>query len=278
MTRAHTVPAPDPGTVDAAAARYAASPIRNVAVVPAPRLAELATAGRCFPSGPRGEPGCGDFFEVLVLDDDRSLIAVGDVAGHGPAAAARMRALRAENRALALAGLSPAETLARLDMFQVRQGIEELATLWLGIYDRATECLEYSSAGHLPPVLARGRGGARLLAETSAPPLGSGYVRTYVATDAVPFPAGALLIAYSDGLVERAGLDLEHQIETLRGIVDQIYRPKLGPEAALNKVLDLALQRLPRSPIGAPDDVCILAVHRLAAVNNDGTAPHDMAR
>jgi serine phosphatase RsbU (regulator of sigma subunit) len=221
----------------------------------------MATAGRCFPSGLRGEPVAGDFFDVFSLNDEQVLIAVGDVVGHGLGAAARMAGLRAENRQLTLAGLSPAEVLRRLDLFQCRLGLEELATLWLGIYDRTTDRLEYASAGHPPPVLADIEGGTRLLAEASAPPLGSGHVGGHATVDNVSLAAGALLVAYSDGLIERADLDLEHQMEALRLIVEQVYEPALS-QTALDRLVDLVLQRLPRSAVDAPDDVCILAVHR----------------
>jgi serine phosphatase RsbU (regulator of sigma subunit) len=240
----------------------------NVALVPAPPLVAMATAARCFPSGGRGEPVAGDFFDVYPLDHARTLIAVGDVVGHGVAAAGRMAALRAENRVLALVGLSPAEALRRLDMFQCRLGPEELATLWVGIYDRTTDRLEYASAGHLPPVLADVDGYTRLLSPASAPPLGSGYVGSHVVDITIPLAAGTLLVAYSDGLIERADLDLEDQMEALRGIVEQVYDPPLN-QAALEDLVESVLARLPRGPADSPDDVCILAVHRPT-----GSIPH----
>jgi serine phosphatase RsbU (regulator of sigma subunit) len=70
-----------------------------------------------------------------------------------------------------------------------------------------------------------------------------------------------LLVTYSDGLIERAGLDLEHQMEALRRIVEDVYEPAMS-QAALEGLVERILQRLPHSPIDAPDDVCILAVHR----------------
>ena len=228
-------------------------------VTPAPRV-EMASAGRCFPSGLRGEAIAGDFFDVFSLDENRTLIAVGDVVGHGVAAAARMEALRAENRELAVRGLAVAEVLHLLDLLQCHKGPEELATLWLGIYDRRTSWLDYSSAGHPPPVLAGVDGPTRLLAEASAPPLGTGQVDPHVMADRVRLPPGALLVTYSDGLIERAGLDLEHQLEALRLIVDKVYEPAMS-QPSLEQMVERILQQLPHSPVDAPDDVCILAVH-----------------
>jgi serine phosphatase RsbU (regulator of sigma subunit) len=265
MTRAVGTSASGPPGACITTTPFARMPNQLRAVAGDGRLTEVTTAGRCFPSGLRGEPVAGDFFDVFTLDEARTLIAVGDVVGHGLAAATRMEALRADNRALALLGLSVAEVLRRLDLVQCGRGLEELATLWLGIYDCTTDCLDYASAGHLPPVLAGVEGGrATLLAEASAPPLGSGEVGRHVQIDRVPFPVGALLVAYTDGLIERADLDLERQIEALRRLVEQVYEPECG-EGVVERLVDQMLRLLPQSPLDAPDDVCILAVHRSRA-------------
>ncbi len=252
----------------ATSSRDVEEPASGVAV--ARRSTEMATAGRCFPSGLRGEPIAGDFFDVVALDEDRTLIAVGDVVGHGVEAAGRMHVLRAENRALAMDGLSVVEIARLLDVLQCSRGPEELATLWLGIHDRRTDWLEYASAGHPPPVFAGVDDPAHLLSAASAPPLGSGFVDRHVLVDRVRLAPGGLLLAYSDGLIERPGLDLGDQMAGLRAVVEEIYVPALS-QAALERLVDRVLRRLPHDPVEAPDDVCILAVHRpLVAMGDVG--------
>ena len=221
---------------------------------------EMASVGRCIPSGLRGEPAAGDFFDVFALDGARTLIAVGDVVGHGLDAADRREVLRGEIRELAIGGQSIVEIMQQLDVLNCGRGPEELATLWLGIHDQTTDWLEYASAGHLPPILAGADGEARILSEASAPPLGTGHVDRHILVDRTRLTAGALLVAYTDGLIERAGLDLEHQIQALRGIVAELYVPALSA-AALERLIDGVLRRLPTSSDAVPDDVCILAVH-----------------
>jgi serine phosphatase RsbU (regulator of sigma subunit) len=141
--------------------------------------------------------------------------------------------------------------------------------LWLGIFDRTTDWLHYVSAGHLPPVLATVERDTCLLSEASAPPLGTGEVCRHVLADRMRFSAGALLIVYSDGLIERAGLDLEDQIEMLRGIVHETYVPALS-QTALERLVERVLRRLPIDHTNAADDVCILAVHRPMVPMGDG--------
>ena len=58
-----------------------------------PHLDRLALAARYLP-GAEGTQAGGDWYDVVELDDDRVAIAVGDVVGQGPAAAAVMGQLR----------------------------------------------------------------------------------------------------------------------------------------------------------------------------------------
>jgi serine phosphatase RsbU (regulator of sigma subunit) len=225
------------------------------------RTLDLTLAARCLPAMRSGQPMAGDFYDTWLLDDHRLLIAVGDVAGHGVGAGSRMRKLRAGVCRGALWRSSPAELLGLLDETYVLGSDDDIATLWLGVYDCGTGMLSYASAGHLPPVLAEVGTRPRLLAEASAPPLGTGAVAEYVCTHEIEWPAGAFLVAYSDGLVERPTLDLDDQIDQLRGLAG-LAASELGtaasPRMLAARLLDAAVpdQRCAR------DDVCILVLRR----------------
>jgi serine phosphatase RsbU (regulator of sigma subunit) len=223
----------------------------------------LSIAGRCIPAGSRGEPVAGDFFDVFPAADGRLLITLGDVAGHGLGAAEAMSQLRADARAFARVAPRPVDILGQLDLIQSQCDTDQIATLWVGIYDPPTGRLEYSSAGHPPLVLAEPGRPARLLAEASAPPLGTGFVSEHAVVDEVHIPVGAVLVGYSDGLVERPDRDLEDQIELLRGIVER--EANAGAGAAEVKLADLVhavLRELVPYPATARDDVCVLLLRR----------------
>jgi serine phosphatase RsbU (regulator of sigma subunit) len=223
---------------------------------------EIAAVGSCLPSDAGGRPAGGDFFDVCILDDSRTMIAVGDVAGHGPEQAERMIELRELNRALALEGVSITEAVRELDVLLAERGLEALATMWLGVYNRTTDWLDYVSAGHPPPILGEADGRCRSLSEASAPPLGTGEVDRHVLADRARFCPGTLLVAYSDGLIERPGLDLSHQIEVLRETVADLYTPAMN-QAGLERLIGRVLQRADSyGTVKVPDDVCILGVHR----------------
>jgi serine phosphatase RsbU (regulator of sigma subunit) len=227
-------------------------------------IADLGFAGRYVPAGTGPEPIAGDFYDVLALGPDLIAIVVGDVVGHGPAALARMLQLRAAARAYAIEQPGPASVITRLDRFCARLDPESIATLWYGEYEPSTGTLTYASAGHPPPVL-HADGETRLLPRASSPPLGvTSDADAPDVTDVVVhgevLPAGAVLVAYSDGLVERPDTDFDLQLAILQETVATACHPsRLGGAAAIAARI---LETLVPHPDAAHDDVCLLVVRR----------------
>jgi serine phosphatase RsbU (regulator of sigma subunit) len=223
-------------------------------------VADLGFAGRYLPAGRGSEPIAGDFYDLLALGPDLVAIVVGDVAGHGPAALARMQQLRAAARAYAIEESGPASVVARLDRFCARLDPESIATLWYGEYQPSTGTLTYAGAGHPPPVLAGTDGLTRLLVAADAPPLGVGLSDIDVRVHVDELPVGAVLVAYSDGLVERHDGDWEVQMAMLQEVVAAACHP-----TRISHVSDIAgriLETLVPAPEAAQDDVCLLVVRR----------------
>jgi serine phosphatase RsbU (regulator of sigma subunit) len=239
-------------------------PLEGGSVVPPPQeavraVADLSLAGLYVPAGPGPEPVAGDFFDVLQVDDDVIALLVGDVAGHGRQAVARMRQLRSATRAYALERRGPAALLARLDAFMERDEQEAYATLWYGEYRPSTGVLRYGSAGHPPPVL-HVHPGVRLLAEADAPLLGTGVAHPAAAEHTEHLPPGAVLVAYSDGLVERRGTHFGEQLELLAALVQRACDPaRAGTSQTIAAEL---LDALVPDHAAAEDDVCVLVVRR----------------
>jgi serine phosphatase RsbU (regulator of sigma subunit) len=233
-----------------------------VQVVPervAVTIADLGFAGRYIPAGQGPEPIAGDFYDLLELDPDRIAVVVGDVSGHGSAALARMQQLRAAARAYAIEEPGPAGVVSRLDRFCERLGPESIATLWYGEYVPTTGILTYASAGHPPPVLFCHGDPTRLLALADAPPLGVG-ASDHVVEYREELPVGAVLVAYSDGLVERSSSDFDEQLAVLQQVVTDACDP-----AHVAGAVDIAaeiLAALIPDPQQAEDDVCLLVVRR----------------
>ncbi len=142
----------------------------------------------------------GDWYHAQELPGGRTVLAVGDVAGHGMGAASGMAHLRFALIAWLSIGIDdPSALLAHLNRLCVQ--LEITGTALLGVFDPATGELAWARAGHAPPLLARG-GAAEPL--DMPPGLLLGAEESSVYPLRTPrLAAGDLLLLYTDGLVER---------------------------------------------------------------------------
>ncbi|MGA9859408.1 MAG: SpoIIE family protein phosphatase [Solirubrobacteraceae bacterium] len=244
-----------------------------------PAHPRLQLAARYRPSGFAARVG-GDWYDALLLDDERIGVMIGDVVGHGLRAATTMGELRSALRAFAIEGHSPSEALRCLDrVVHTTHGPGMLATVLFLILDTGTETVTLASAGHLPPAVVSPDGHVRLLETTPFPPLGVDDHGT--ATEHVyPFAAGDTLLLYTDGLVERRGESIDHGLERLRGVLrdapaeiealcDRILTGTLGDHPAQDDVAVVTVRLLEQSAgrlaltLPATADSVPVARHRL---------------
>lgn len=218
-----------------------------------PRTEGLELATRYLPAETAAKVG-GDWYDALTLPDGTVLLVVGDVSGHGLAAAAGMAQLRHALRGMAYTGAEPAEILRRLNQMVWHQRSAYIATVICGLLRPERRTLSWARAGHLPPLL-RHDGTARLLDPPAGVLLGATPDACYQPAELRLVPDD-LLLFYTDGLVERRHDDLGAGLDRLVRAVGE-YRAE-----GLNGCLDHVLRRL-----GAPnpqDDTCLLGF-RLAA-------------
>jgi serine phosphatase RsbU (regulator of sigma subunit) len=142
----------------------------------------------------------GDWYHAQELTDGRAVLAVGDVAGHGLAAASSMAHLRFALIAWLAIGIDdPATLLRHLNQLCGRLGVTGTAVV--AVFDPVSRALTWSRAGHAAPLLGR-RGTAMPLDMPAGLLLGADDESTYqVLTPCLS--AGDLLLLYTDGLVER---------------------------------------------------------------------------
>jgi Stage II sporulation protein E (SpoIIE) len=183
-----------------------------------PAIEGLEVAVRYLAAADRADIG-GDWYDVVPLDEDRFMFVIGDVSGHDIRAAAVMASLHYACRAYALEGHPPGAILDRLrGMLDVSQE-GHLATVLCGLVEVGSRRVTLANAGHLPPLIAGGTE-AGYPAVRPAPPIG-------IPADAVPepvtvtIPAGGLLIAYTDGLVERRNEVLDTGMKRLADAATQ---------------------------------------------------------
>ena len=196
----------------------------------------------------------GDWYDAFELTDGRVGMTVGDVVGHGLNAAASMGQLRTALAALADSAPSPGELLTRLDQYLARTGATNFATVCYGVLDPATGVFEYASAGHPPILVVAPTGKARWLNDAGSPPLyADGDRERARPTGSVVLETGALLVLYSDGLIERRGSLIDHGLELLAQAGAQLV------DAPIESVCDRLIAALGVEAARA-DDVVILAM------------------
>ncbi|MEX2195772.1 MAG: SpoIIE family protein phosphatase [Thermoleophilaceae bacterium] len=175
-----------------------------------PTGGDVVVAARYLPA--TAEVG-GDWYDAMPLPGGGLGLVLGDVSGHGIRAAALMAELRHSLAAYVFDGREPAEAADRLDRLLRERGHQHIATLVYGVLEPGG-VFRYVSAGHLPPLVIDD-GGARLLEPEPGPPLGVGADYT---EGSCHVPPGALLVLYSDGLVERRDEVLDVGLERLRAL------------------------------------------------------------
>ncbi|MEU0442654.1 MULTISPECIES: SpoIIE family protein phosphatase [unclassified Streptomyces] len=220
----------------------------------------LEVASHYLPAEPSGGVG-GDWFDVLPLSGARVALVVGDVVGHGIAAAAAMGRLRTAVQTLADMELPPAELLAHLDDLVLRLGDEDTldggrargasaflgATCLYAVYDPVSRRCAMARAGHPPPVVVEPDGRVRFPAPPAGPPLGLGGLG--FETREIELPPGSLFGLYTDGLIAGAGRDVEDGMTRLGRALSR-------PETDLATLCREAVEELVPGP--QPDDIALL--------------------
>ncbi len=212
-----------------------------------PEIAGLDLAVRYEPASARTEVG-GDFYELVMLDG-HLLLAIGDVAGHSLHAATVMAELRHALRAYAVEGHQPGEILHRVNELMRTLLPNELATICVLLLEPATGHVRLASAGHLPPLISQ-HGRAEYV-QHSAPLLG---VRAPRPADLeFVLPAGATMVFYTDGLIERRDTTIDEGLDALAVCATRV-------DADLDRFCRRLLVEL--APEEIQDDVAVVALRR----------------
>ncbi|WP_329112750.1 SpoIIE family protein phosphatase [Streptomyces sp. NBC_01353] len=207
----------------------------------------IEIAHRYLPASDINEVG-GDWYDVLPLPGGKAALAIGDVMGHGIAAAAVMGRLSATVRALSRLDMPPVDLMYQLEATLADLAEPMLATFLYVVCDPATGHCSITRAGHPPPAVLEPDGRAYILPTASGVPLGVGGV-DFTTTEAA-LPAGSLLVLYTDGLIEGRGTDLDERFADLVRLLTE-------PQTSLDHVCDSLITRL--VPGSADDDITLLA-------------------
>ncbi|WP_405428968.1 GAF domain-containing SpoIIE family protein phosphatase [Streptomyces erythrochromogenes] len=206
----------------------------------------LETVGRYLP-GSAGMDVGGDWYDVVETGSGRLALVIGDVQGHGVAAAATMGQLRSAVRAFALAGSTPEQVVRGTNRLLIDLDPGQFASCCYVVLDPASGSAQAVRAGHPQPLLRHPDGRTEVLDLAGGVVLGVDPEASYPVTELRLAP-GALLALYTDGLVERPGVDIDVGVERLR----------LALASAVPVALAETADRLIGNAVDRPDDIALL--------------------
>ncbi len=165
----------------------------------------------------------GDYFDFIEIDRKSTAIIIGDISGHGLAAAMILSMTSSTIHSL-LREKAPIENvIEEVNYFlNNRYRGTELITLFAGIYNNATRELTYINAGHCPPALLKGGEGEIQRLEGRSKILGADPSASYFASK-ITFNKGDELFLFTDGALEiydeKTGREFTEKdlLDTIRG-------------------------------------------------------------
>lgn len=187
----------------------------------------------------------GDYFDVIDLSGERTLLVVADVSGKGMPAALLASSIQALTRVLAHTAADLSSLAVKINDHLCRYSPgNRFATAVFIVLDRASGEVLYVNAGHNPPIVSGGGSTTRL--EATGMALGWFPDAAYgVRTTTIP-PRGRLLL-FTDGLTD--SMSGEHPEDRLCEILADEH-------ASLAQVEPLV------DPAFNADDVTVLLVKR----------------
>jgi serine phosphatase RsbU (regulator of sigma subunit) len=220
---------------------------------PLPKLSGVSFSATYVPASEAAKVG-GDWYEGVELSEDRVLFAIGDVAGHGLAAAVSMNRARQALLSAAVLDPDPASMLTRVNEELLRQRAP-MVTALCGYADSQTYQITYATAGHPPPILLEPGQPPRFLLYGGLP---LSTVRDAVyRTHTVQTVPGAMLVLYTDGLLEHSRDVLVGETLLLEAVVQSMREEASEPAVAIRDVI------FRKRTVG--DDVAILTIAFIAS-------------
>ncbi len=215
----------------------------------------LEFGARYVPAGNGNEVG-GDFYDVLRLDDDRWLLAIGDVCGKGPQAASITGLVRDVIRVLAREGRPLPYIMTALNLALLEQGNRaRFCTVAAAIAERRGDTVQVSLclAGHVPPASLRADGSTALVGR-SGTAVGI-FDQIQVEQVEVELKAGDALVFYTDGVTERrSGREFFGEDNLLRTLGECASRDAAGVAQHLQN----AAEEFGDGPVR--DDIAVLVL------------------
>lgn len=195
--------------------------------------------------------GGGDYLDAIALPDGRTLLCIADVSGKSVRAQARVPLLKYSLRALAPLHCELDELMDRLQKTLAPDiGPDLYIAVCLVALDAQNNCLEWCNAGHIGPLLVRGKDVFAL--ESTGPALGL-FTDIASQSQSRDLKRGDAFLLYTDGLSDALGFGGEvNGEEQVRKMALKLgVFTHLGASEAAQELVDLAEAVLEDKPFVA---------------------------
>jgi len=165
---------------------------------PLPECREFVLAARLTPA----RTVSGDLYDMFMLDERRIALIIGDVSGKGVPAALLMSVTQTFQHCAACKCDNSGKMVACLNSLLSKNNPDMMfITYFIGIVDLCTGVMNYTNAGHNPPVLIRADGDVEELSIVHGLPIGMRPGEPY-GGDSIALRPGDGIFAYTDGVTE----------------------------------------------------------------------------
>jgi serine phosphatase RsbU (regulator of sigma subunit) len=199
----------------------------------------------------------GDYYDVIVRPDGRIYFVIADVSGKGITAALVMASLATAFTIFTRTDPTPAELVRELNVtLAPKTAPTKFATLFAGLLDPATGRVDYTNAGHVPPLVI-GRDGVQQL-KTTDMVIGL-FASAQYRNQSVTLAPGDSLVLFTDGVTEAENAEEEQLgLDPVATLLTPLHGTRAG--ALLDSIEKHVQQFIGDTPAG--DDVTMLALTR----------------
>lgn len=212
----------------------------------------------------------GDFYDFFLLDENRLMVAIGDVSGKGVPAALFMAVTRSFLRSAFRTDSEPAKVMNHINR-ELDDGNEScmFVTLFCAVVDLREGRVQYANAGHNSPVIRHPDGRLEWISEPRGPIAGVIREASYSAGSVV-LPTDATLVLYTDGVTEAMNAAKEFYGDAR--LAAQLGAA--GSHGDCRTVIEGLLADIRAFAAGAEpsDDITVLALKRRTAAPDEESA------
>jgi serine phosphatase RsbU (regulator of sigma subunit) len=201
----------------------------------------------------------GDYYDYVLLPDNRFAVVVGDVAGKGISAAILMAKLSSDVRFWLARESNPALALGEINAAFSHHGWDDrFVTMVVAVVDPAEHQLTLVNAGHMPPMLRNAAGEVlEVGGQEAGLPIGVIDDYQYEAYQRTLEP-GDFVTVFTDGFSE--AMNADHDLYSLEKLAEVLGDKQVGSHDLGQHVLDDVRRFAGNTP--QSDDMCLVCFGR----------------